>query len=89
MPRFVDGALDVKKAVEAIEDPSICASAFNEVSSIGTKETSSVTKKEKNMGDHITDSLSEQVDNVIWTCRESGQFPCSVQLPKASVKKVS
>ncbi|KAJ6909771.1 arginyl-tRNA--protein transferase 1-like isoform X3 [Populus alba x Populus x berolinensis] len=41
------------------------------------------------MGDHITDYLSEQVDNVVWTCRESGQFPCSVQLPKASVKKVS
>ncbi|KAH8501428.1 hypothetical protein H0E87_016288 [Populus deltoides] len=89
MQRFVDGALDVKKAVEATEDPSTCASAFNEVSSLGTKETSSVTKKEKNMGDHITDYLSEQVDNVIWTCRESGQFPCSVQLPKASVKKVS
>ncbi|KAL9365232.1 hypothetical protein Peur_043105 [Populus x canadensis] len=89
MQRFVDGALDVKKAVEATEHPSTCASAFNEVSSLGTKETSSVTKKEKNMGDHITDYLSEQVDNVIWTCRESGQFPCSVQLPKASVKKVS
>ncbi|KAB5544353.1 hypothetical protein DKX38_012465 [Salix brachista] len=60
MQRFVDGALEVKKSVEAIEDPSICASACNEVSSLGTKETS-----------------------------ESGQIPFSVQLPKASVKKVS
>uniref|UniRef100_A0A6N2M6Z1 N-end aminoacyl transferase N-terminal domain-containing protein n=1 Tax=Salix viminalis TaxID=40686 RepID=A0A6N2M6Z1_SALVM len=41
MQRFVDGALEVKKSVEAIEDPSICASACNEVSSLGTKETSS------------------------------------------------
>ncbi|KAJ6690179.1 hypothetical protein OIU85_006459 [Salix viminalis] len=89
MQRFVDGALEVKKSVEAIEDPSICASACNEVSSLGTKETSSVSKKEKNMGDHITDYLSEQVNKVIWTCRESGQIPFSVQLPKASVKKVS
>ncbi|KAG5239939.1 arginyl-tRNA--protein transferase [Salix suchowensis] len=91
MQRFVDGALEVKKSVEAIEDPSICASACNEISSLGTgtKETSSVSKKEKNMGDHITDYLSEQVNKVIWTCRESGQIPFSVQLPKASVKKVS
>ncbi|KAF9676920.1 hypothetical protein SADUNF_Sadunf08G0053500 [Salix dunnii] len=90
MQRFVDGALEVKKSVEAIEIPSICASACNEVSSLGTRETSSVSKKEKNMGDHIIDDyLSEQLDKVIWTCRESGQFPFSVQLPKASVKKVS
>ncbi|CAK7325846.1 unnamed protein product [Dovyalis caffra] len=89
MQRFVDGALDAKKSGEAFKDPGISASACNEVSSSGTMESLSVKNKEKNVGDHITYYLSEQVDNVIRTCSESGQFPCSVRLPKASVKKVS
>ncbi|KAG5237469.1 arginyl-tRNA--protein transferase [Salix suchowensis] len=57
--------------------------------SSGTKKSLSNKNKEKTVGDHITYYLSEQVDNMIRTWSESGQFPCSVQLPKASVKKVS
>ncbi|XP_061975665.1 arginyl-tRNA--protein transferase 2-like [Populus nigra] len=89
MQRFVDGTLEVKKSVEATKHPCISASACSEASSSGTKKSLSNKNKEKNVGDHITNYLSEQVDNVIRTCSESGQFPCSVQLPKASVKKVS
>ena len=89
MLRFVDGTLDVKKSVETKKDPDVSASACSEASSSGTKKSLSNKSKEKNVGDHITYYLSEQVDNMIRTWSESGQFPCSVQLPKASVKKVS
>ncbi|KAJ6772637.1 ARGINYL-TRNA--PROTEIN TRANSFERASE 2 [Salix koriyanagi] len=89
MQRFVDGTLDVKKSVETRKDPGVSASACGEASSSGTKKSLSNKNKEKTVGDHITYYLSEQVDNMIRTWSESGQFPCSVQLPKASVKKVS
>ncbi|KAJ6720561.1 ARGINYL-TRNA--PROTEIN TRANSFERASE 2 [Salix viminalis] len=89
MQRFVDGTLDVKKSVETRKDPGVSASACGEASSSVTKKSLSNKNKEKTVGDHITYYLSEQVDNMIRTWSESGQFPCSVQLPKASVKKVS
>ncbi|XP_050210613.1 arginyl-tRNA--protein transferase 1-like isoform X2 [Mercurialis annua] len=78
--------------MEAVEDTNVskdmCNCACHEVSGSGTKETSAANI-EKNMAERFADSLSDQVDAVIRTCAESGEFPRSIQLPKASVKKVS
>ncbi|KAJ0100875.1 hypothetical protein Patl1_06588 [Pistacia atlantica] len=39
--------------------------------------------------EEILHYLSVQIDNAVHTCIESGDFPSSIQLPKASVKLVS
>ncbi|XP_012087612.1 arginyl-tRNA--protein transferase 2 isoform X2 [Jatropha curcas] len=91
--RLLDGTLDMKKAVEDVEDQnsskSTCSCACHEVSSSETKETSSVKHEEMNNAENIANYLSDQVDNAIHTWAESGEFPCNIQLPKASVKQVS
>ncbi|KAF2319074.1 hypothetical protein GH714_013097 [Hevea brasiliensis] len=63
--------------------------ACHEVSSSGTKESLSSKNEEKNRAEHIAKYLSDQVDNAVRSCAESGDFLCSIQLPKASVKQVS
>ncbi|KAJ9160314.1 hypothetical protein P3X46_025727 [Hevea brasiliensis] len=93
MQRFLDGSLDVNKKVEVVDDPKVskgtCSCACHEVSSSGTKESLSSKNEEKNRAEHIAKYLSDQVDNAVRSCAESGDFLCSIQLPKASVKQVS
>ncbi|KAF2296257.1 hypothetical protein GH714_037117 [Hevea brasiliensis] len=93
MQRLLDGTLDVKKAVEVVDDADIskgkCSCACHEVSSSGTKESLSAKNEEKNRAEHIVNYLSDQVDKAIHSCAESGEFPCNIQLPNASVKQVS
>ncbi|XP_059458066.1 arginyl-tRNA--protein transferase 2-like [Corylus avellana] len=93
MQRFLDGTLDIKKTVELIEDPNTskgtCSSAGNEVSSSSTKESLSSNYTKKNEAGQILNYLSDQIDNVVHMCKESGKYPYDILLPKASVKKVS
>ncbi|EEF35529.1 arginyl-tRNA--protein transferase 2 isoform X2 [Ricinus communis] len=93
MQRFLDGTLDVKKSMEVVEDPNIlkdkCSCACHEVSSSGTKENLPAKNEERNSAQNIATYLSDQVDIAIRTCAESGDFPCSIQLPKSSIKQVS
>jgi len=87
MPRFLDGTLDIKKTVEILEDPNTskgtCSCAGKEVSG------SSSNYAKKNEAEIFLNYLSDQIDNVVQMCNENGEFPCDIQLPKASVKKVS
>lgn len=90
MPRFLDGTLDSKTPVKLIEDASkdTCSCADNDVSGSSTKEYLS-NDSEKNEVEKILQYLSDQIDNVVQICKESGEFPTNIQLPKASVKKVA
>ncbi|XP_059459266.1 arginyl-tRNA--protein transferase 2-like [Corylus avellana] len=91
MQRFLDGTLDIKKPVELMEDTSkdTCSCAGNEVSSLSTKESLSSNNGKKNEADQFLNYLSDQIDNAVFIFKESWKFLCDIQLPKASVKKVS
>lgn len=87
MQRFLDGTMDVeKKSVELIEDPS--TSSCHKVSS-SVENNSLSHNKENNKEEEILQFLSGQIDNAVQSCIVSQQFPSGIQLPKASVKKVS
>lgn len=88
IPRFLDGAMDVeKKSVELIKDPS--TSNCNKVSSSVENNSLSHNNEENNKEEEILQFLSGQIDNAVQLCIVSGQFLSGIQLPKASVKKVS
>ena len=93
MIRFLDGTLDIKKPVKLMEDPNTskdtCSCAGNEVSSLSTKESLSSNNRKKNEADQFLNYLSDQIDNAVFLFKESWKFLCDIQLPKASVKKVS
>ncbi|KAG8644890.1 arginyl-tRNA--protein transferase 1 isoform X2 [Manihot esculenta] len=93
MQRLLDGTVDVKKTVGLVDDPNIskgtCSCTCHEVSSSGANESLSAKNEEKNKAELVSNYLSDQVDNAVHSCAESGEFLCSLQLPKASVKQVS
>uniref|UniRef100_A0A2P2K3Q5 Arginyl-tRNA--protein transferase n=1 Tax=Rhizophora mucronata TaxID=61149 RepID=A0A2P2K3Q5_RHIMU len=92
MQRFLDGTLEMKDSGEVREDPnrskSTCNCICHDGSGLGRNEPVA-GKNEKNGVEHITKHLSDQVDNVVHTCIEHGEFPSTLQLPKAVVKRVS
>lgn len=88
MQRLLDGTMDVeKKSVGLIEDPS--TSNCHKVSSSVEDNSLSHNNKENNKEEEILHFLSGQIDNAVQSCTVSEQFPSVIQLPKASVKKVS
>ncbi|KAL5801099.1 hypothetical protein ACOSQ3_032731 [Xanthoceras sorbifolium] len=93
LQRFLDGTLDVKKPMQFVGDPSTskgaCSCASNKVSSSAEKQLLPCYNDKKNKAEQILHYLSDQIDNAVNTCVETGEFPSGIQLPKASVKKVS
>ncbi|KAG6665886.1 arginyl-tRNA--protein transferase 2-like isoform X2 [Carya illinoinensis] len=93
MQRFLDGALDITKPVEPIEGPNsskddISSLSGNEVSSSFTKESLPSNNETNNEAEQVLHYLSDQIDNAVRLCKESGEFIYNIQLPKSSVKKV-
>ncbi|XP_010256562.1 PREDICTED: arginyl-tRNA--protein transferase 2 isoform X2 [Nelumbo nucifera] len=93
MQRFLDGMLNVKKPHPLMDEQNTCkqsrGSSSEEVSSLVTKKSCSENSEEKNKEEQLMHYLSNQIDNVVCACAGSGEFPSNIQLPKASVKKVS
>ncbi|XP_068329451.1 arginyl-tRNA--protein transferase 2-like [Pyrus communis] len=91
MQRFLEGTLECKKPGESLENPNAskdtCSHTHLGVSSSATKESCSNNNEEKGGEEKILHFLSDQVDNSVRGCSESGEFP-DIQFPKASVKKV-
>ncbi|GKC29141.1 acyl-CoA N-acyltransferase [Tanacetum coccineum] len=80
MQRFLDGSLNVKKPDEQIET-SCDSSRLSNTNSVSSVKT-----------DVIVDTinyLSDQLDSVVLTCTELGEFPSDIQFSKASVKSVA
>lgn len=87
MQRFLDGTLDVKKG-DVLEDPNTSAKSENFSRSMSEASLASGNGE----GDEVEKSvhyLSNQIDNVIHMLIEKGEFPSGIELPKASVKRVS
>ncbi|GMN33181.1 hypothetical protein TIFTF001_048248 [Ficus carica] len=91
--RFLDGSLDSNKPLKLKEGPNASketgSSADPGLSSSAMKECLSSNNAEKNKAEKILQYLSDKIDYVVHACVESGDFPNDLQLPKASVKKVS
>nr|GFA64063.1 acyl-CoA N-acyltransferase [Tanacetum cinerariifolium] len=80
MQRFLDGSLNVKKPDEQIET-SCNSSSLSNTDSFSSVQT-----------DVIVDTinyLSDQIDSVVLTCTELGEFPSDIQFSKASAQSVA
>ncbi|CAL5407466.1 unnamed protein product [Camellia sinensis] len=93
MERFLDGILDVKKRDEFTDEPNTskgsCSCAPNEITGSAAKESLAGKNKEKNKAENFMHHLSNQIDNAVHAFVGSGEFPCDIQLPKATIKKVA
>ncbi|RDX98380.1 Arginyl-tRNA--protein transferase 1, partial [Mucuna pruriens] len=85
--RFLNGTLDAKK-VDVLEDPNTSTKSENLSRSMSEGSLAACNEEE----DEIEKSLhylSNQIDNVLHILIEKGEFPSGIQLPNASVKRVS
>ncbi|OMO76048.1 hypothetical protein COLO4_25696 [Corchorus olitorius] len=73
---YQDGMLEERKPIELA------------ISSSAAEDSPSCGKKEENKAEEFMRHLSDQIDKVVLTYIESGEFPSGIQMPKASVKKV-
>ncbi|KAJ4969680.1 hypothetical protein NE237_002779 [Protea cynaroides] len=92
MQRFMDGKLDVKRPVLTEEQNTAkasCSLGSNEASRSMTKASSAGNYKENDKEEQYMQFLTNQIDNSVYACTASGEFPSDIQLPKASVKKVT
>lgn len=71
---------------EQTEDPDI--SFPGKVSESVRKIPGTAKREQKNEVEPIIKDLSEQIDNAVQRCIQSGEFPSNIQMPKASVKKL-
>ncbi|CAF2102137.1 hypothetical protein HID58_019755 [Brassica napus] len=81
LERFLDGELDLKPR-ERAEDQDV------EVSEPVRKLLGSGKREQNNEVEPVMKDLSEQIDNAVQRCIQSGEFPSNIQIPKSSVKKV-
>ncbi|KAI4306814.1 hypothetical protein L6164_030059 [Bauhinia variegata] len=92
MQRFLDGTLEAKNS-EALDDPStstkLKSSVHHKFLSPNSEESMPATSEEQNEVEKDLHFISDQIDNVVREFTEKGEFPSGIQLPKASVKKVS
>ncbi|XP_054798593.1 arginyl-tRNA--protein transferase 2 isoform X2 [Prosopis cineraria] len=92
MQRFLDGKLDVKKG-NALEHPTSSneskSSVQHEFSSPVSEDPLSTCNEEKNEIEKVLRYLSDQIGDAVCMFTSKGEFPSGIQLPKASVKKVS
>lgn len=88
----MDGTLDVK-GVNVLEDPSTSKKSesfvHQKLSNPTSEESLSASNEEQNEVEKSLHDLSDQIDKVVHMFTEKGEFPSGVQLPKASVRKVS
>lgn len=71
-----------------MEDPSTSKNSESDVQN-NLEESLSAVNKEVDEVEKYLHYLSNQIDNIIQVLTERGEFPPGIQLPKASVKRVS
>ncbi|XVF24103.1 hypothetical protein REPUB_Repub13aG0098500 [Reevesia pubescens] len=90
MQRFLDGTLEGRKPSELGDNPNTSkqtgSSVHHTVSSSAGDE--SCGNKGENKAEEFMHHLSDQIDKVLHTYIQNGEFPSGIQLPKAAVKKV-
>lgn len=85
--RFLDGTLDIKKG-DVSEDQKTSTKSEN-FSRPMSEESLAAGNREDDEVEKSLHNLSNQIDNVIHMLIEKGELPSGIQLPKASVKRVS
>ncbi|KAK7305857.1 hypothetical protein VNO77_43769 [Canavalia gladiata] len=92
MQRFIDGTLDVKR-VDVLEDAYTSKKSESFVhhnfARPMSEESLAAVNEEEDEVEKSLHYLSDQIDNVIHFLAEKGEVPSGIQLPKASVRKVS
>lgn len=78
MQRFLEGSLSLKKPDEQKDS-----------NSIHLPDTDHVKTDNKSQTNNIEQFLSHEIDSIVLTCTEHGEFPNNLNLPKASVKSVA
>ncbi|KAE9594326.1 putative arginyltransferase [Lupinus albus] len=86
LQRFLDGSLD-NKGVSVSEDP--ITSKNLKLSNPTSEKSLYASSKEQNEIEKSLQDLSDQLDKVVKMFNEKGEFPSGIQLPKASVRKVT
>lgn len=85
--------MDCEKPFKLKEDQNAaietCSNADHEVSSSAVKELMPSNNEKKYVEEKLMCHLSEEIDKAVFSCTKSREFPLDVQLPKATVKKVS
>ncbi|KAE8717749.1 flocculation protein FLO11-like [Hibiscus syriacus] len=92
MQRILDGTLEVRKPMELADDQNASkhtSSSVKPLVSSSGNESFSCGNKRENKAEEFMHHLSNQIDKVVLTCIESGEFPSGIQFPKAAVKMVS
>ncbi|OIV95576.1 hypothetical protein TanjilG_23807 [Lupinus angustifolius] len=92
LQRFLDGSLD-NKGVSALEDPITSKKSESflhpKLSNPTSEKSLYASSKEQNEVEKSSQALSDQIDKVVKMFNEKGEFPSGIQLPKASVRKVT
>ncbi|KAE9598739.1 hypothetical protein Lal_00022658 [Lupinus albus] len=92
LQRFLDGTLD-NKEVNVLEDPNSSKKAeslvHHKLSNLTSEEFLSASSEEQNEVEKSLHDLSDKIDKVANMFTEKGDFPSGIQLPKASVRKVT
>ncbi|KAI3519798.1 hypothetical protein L1887_09014 [Cichorium endivia] len=78
MQRFLEGSLTLKKPDEQKDS-----------NSIHLPDTDHVKTDNKSQTNNIEQFLSNEIDSIVLTCTERGEFPNNLNFPKASVKTVA
>ncbi|KAI3721079.1 hypothetical protein L2E82_32083 [Cichorium intybus] len=78
MQRFLEGSLTLKKPDEQKDS-----------NSIHLPDTDNVKTDNKSQKNNIEQFLSNEIDSIVLTCTERGEFPNNLNFPKASVKTVA
>ncbi|GFZ14995.1 arginine-tRNA protein transferase 1 [Actinidia rufa] len=86
MQRFLDGTLDVKMRDEVMDEPNTSKS---QITSSEVRESLAGKNEEMNKTEQFMHYLSDKIDNAVHGFIGSGNFPCDIQLPKASINKVA
>ncbi|XAR71936.1 Arginyltransferase [Bertholletia excelsa] len=93
MERFLDGTLDVKRNDGFIDESNIsklsCSCASNEIASSEATESLTAEGGVTNKAEQLMNDLSKQIDDAAYTLLGSGVLPSNIQLPKASIVKVT
>ncbi|XP_056842094.1 arginyl-tRNA--protein transferase 2 isoform X2 [Raphanus sativus] len=80
LERFLEGEVDLKPR-EQTEDSDVSSEPVR-------KSVGSAKREQTNEVEPVLKDLSEQIDNAVQRCIQSGEFPSTIQVPKSSVKKV-
>ena len=71
---------------EVIDEPNTSKS---QITSSSVRESLAGKNEERNKAEQFMHYLSDKIDNAVHAFTGNGNFPCDIQLPKASINKVA